>query len=132
MTQEELTQAIIDITNVLERNLRERLIDLRETAIKAYTDEELRAELKRRTQKRKLQQEIVQRCRHCKHFGEVKYWGGDVPETERLLCIRQGYTSLCCSFFKSKNGKHYLTHSISQKACEHFEKYENKYNDETK
>ena len=40
-----------------------------------YTTEELRAELKRRSDLAKAERVKVKRCRMCKHWGEVDYWG---------------------------------------------------------
>ena len=79
-----------------------------------YTTEELRAELKRRTELAKAEAEKakVKRCRMCKHWGEVDYFGN----IDNL-----GLTSTSCRFHKTKNGKYYRCHAPSQLACEYFE-----------
>lgn len=78
-----------------------------------YTTEELRAELKRRTELAKAEAEKakVKRCGMCKHWGEVDYFGN----IDNL-----GLTSTSCRFHKTKNGKYYICHAPSQLACEHF------------
>ena len=43
-----------------------------------YTTEELNAELKRRTDLAKAERVKVKRCRMCKHWGEVDYWGNTI------------------------------------------------------
>ena len=40
-----------------------------------YTTEELRAELKRRTDLVKAEKTKVKRCRMCKHWGAITYFG---------------------------------------------------------
>ena len=79
-----------------------------------YTTEELRAELKRRTELAKAEAEKakVKRCRMCKHWGEVDYFGN----IDNL-----GLTSTSCRFHKTKNGKYFRCHAPSQLACEYFE-----------
>ena len=85
-----------------------------------YTTEELRAELKRRTDLAKAEKAKVKRCRMCKHWGEVDYWGKDMSgENQKWLKRMKGIKS--CKFFKTKNGKNYRRHAPSQPACEHFE-----------
>ena len=74
-----------------------------------YTTEELRAELKRRTDLVKAEKSKVKRCRMCKHWGAITYFGNSHP----------------CIFFKTKNGKYYRCHTASQLACEHFEQVNN-------
>ena len=82
-----------------------------------YTTEELRAELKRRTDLVKDEKEKVKRCRMCKHWGEVTYSGKPANYTIG--------NSRHCIFFKTKNGKYYRCHDASQLACEHFEQANN-------
>ena len=84
--------------------------------LKDYTTEELRAELKKRNAKEKAKKASILRCRMCKHWGEIDYWG-DPP------IYNVGYTR-CCKFWKTKNGKYYRCHSASELACEHFERKE--------
>ena len=76
-----------------------------------YTTEELRAELKRRSELARAERAKVKRCRMCKHWGEVGYFGN------------QGIPGVTSSglFFKTANGKYYRCHAGSQFACEHFE-----------
>lgn len=89
--------------------------------LKDYTIDELRAELKRRNEELKAQREAIPRCRKCKHFASIDYWGNPQSYITRMEYIKAGL-NCSCPFFKTKNGKNYLTHSPSQKACEHFEK----------
>lgn len=86
--------------------------------LKDYTTEELRAELKRRNAEEKAKKDSTLRCRMCKHWGEVSYWG--LPKNYYYY----GSDSRSCKFFKTKNGKCYRCHRASQLACEHFERKE--------
>ena len=83
--------------------------------LKDYSTEELKAELKRRNDLAKAEKAKVKRCRMCKHWGEITYFGGK-PDDKIYYGINR-----CCKFFKNKTGKYYKTHSPSQLACEHFE-----------
>lgn len=84
--------------------------------LKDYTTEELRMELKRRAAEEKAKKESVLRCRMCKHWGMINYWGGS--PTNYII----GGDNFPCKFFKTKNGKYYRCHRASQPACEHFER----------
>ena len=84
--------------------------------LKDYTTEELKAELKRRSAEEKAKRDSVLRCRMCKHWGAIDYWG--YPSNDTVG------NSHSCRFFKTKNGKYYRCHSASQPACEHFERKE--------
>lgn len=83
--------------------------------LKDYTTEELKAELKRRVEELKAEKAKVKRCRMCKHWGEINYYG--VPATESSLLGR----NRCCRYFPNKTGKYFKGHKPSQLACEHFE-----------
>ena len=83
--------------------------------LKDYTTEQLRTELKRRSDEIKAEKAKVKRCRMCKHWGEITYWGTPVTDTT----LTGG--SKCCKFFPNKTGKYYKCHAPSQLACEHFE-----------
>ena len=85
-----------------------------------YTTEELRAELKRRSDLAKAERVKVKRCRMCKYWGEVDYWGKDLSSEQREWLKRMGGAKPC-KFFKTKNGKNYRCHAPSQLACEYFE-----------
>lgn len=85
-----------------------------------YTTEELRAELKRRSDLVKAEKAKVKRCRMCKHWGMITYWGEDIS-SEQLEWLRRMGGAKPCIFFKTKNGKNYRCHAPSQLACEHFE-----------
>ena len=87
--------------------------------LKDYTTEELKAELKRRTDLAKDEKSKIKRCRMCKHWGEVTYFGK--PTNGSVFGINR-----CCKFFTNKTGKYYKCHSQSQPACEHFEELSNK------
>ena len=83
--------------------------------LKDYTTEELKAELKRRVEELKAEKSKVKRCRMCKHFGEINYYGS--PATESCLLG----VNRCCRYFPHKTGNYYKCHKPSQLACEHFE-----------
>ena len=85
-----------------------------------YTTEELRAELKRRSDLAEAEKAKVKRCRMCKHWGMVDCWGKDLSSEQYEWLRRMGGTKPC-KFFKTKNGKNYRCHAPSQLACEHFE-----------
>ena len=87
--------------------------------LKDYTTEELRAELKRRTAEEKAKKASILRCKMCKHWGKINYWGN--PTNYTVYTIGN---NLPCKFFKTKNGKYYRCHRASQPACEHFERRE--------
>ena len=84
--------------------------------LKDYSTEELRAELKRRNAEEKAKKESILRCRMCKHWGTIDYWGNP-------LNYDFG-NNRSCKFFKTKNGKYYRSHIASELACEHFERKE--------
>ena len=84
--------------------------------LKDYTTEELRAELKKRNAEERAKKASVLRCRMCKHWGAIDYWGN--PKN-----YPNGGTQPC-KFFKAKNGKHYICHRASELACEYFERKE--------
>ena len=89
----------------------------KEAALKGFTTDELRAELKRRNAEERAKRASVLRCRMCKHWGAIDYWGNPGHYLERD-------TSRSCKFFKTKNGKSYRCHNASQLACEHFKRKE--------
>ena len=88
-----------------------------EATLKGFTTDELRAELKRRNAEERVKRASVLRCRMCKHWGAIDYWGNPGHYLERD-------TSRSCKFFKTKNGKYYRCHNASQLACDHFERNE--------
>ena len=85
-----------------------------EATLKGFTTDELRAELKRRAAEEKAKKESVLRCRMCKHWGAIDYWGNPIN--------RDFGDNRSCVFFKTNNGKNYRCHRASQLACEHFER----------
>ena len=52
--------------------------------LKDYSTEELKAELKRRSDLAKAEKAKVKRCRMCKHFGAVTYTGKPVTPNHIL------------------------------------------------
>ena len=70
-----------------------------------YTTEELRAELKRRTDLVKAEKAKVKRCRMCKHWGAITYFGKPANYT-----IGNSHP---CIFFKTK------TESITDATLHH-------------
>ena len=87
-----------------------------EAMLKGFTTDELRAELKRRNAEEKAKKESILRCRMCRHWGEIDYWGSPLNSDFR--------DKRSCVFFKTKNGKYYRCHNASQLACDHFERKE--------
>ena len=85
--------------------------------LKDYSTEELKAELKRRSDLAKAEKAKVKRCRMCKHWGGITYCGN----TNNISVFG---INRCCKFFKTKSGKYYKAHSSNQLACEHFEEKE--------
>ena len=85
--------------------------------LKDYSTEELKVELKRRSDLDKAEKEKVKRCRMCKHWGEITHCG--YPNDGFVFGLNR-----CCKFFKTKTGKYYKTHRPYQLACEHFEENE--------
>lgn len=85
--------------------------------LKDYSIEELRAEIKRRSEVARAERDKVKRCRMCAHFGSVDYWGRPVKE-------RTFPSPNSCPFWKTKNGKYYRCHNRSDKACEYFKEKE--------
>ena len=86
--------------------------------LKDYTTEELRAELKRRDAEEKAKKASILRCRMCKHWGEIDYWGHPNLANYNIGVNRS------CKFFKTKNRKYYRLHNTSDLACEYFERKE--------
>ena len=84
--------------------------------LKDYTTEELRAELKKRSDEEKAKKASILRCRMCKHWGKVNYWGDYVGHSNG--------DSRPCKFWKTKNRKYHRCHKASELACEHFEREE--------
>ena len=84
--------------------------------LKDYSTEELRAELKKRNAEEEAKKESILRCRMCKHWGAIDYWGNPTNYTFG--------NNRSCEFFKTKNGKCYRCHRASELACEHFERKE--------
>ncbi len=77
-------------------------------ALQDYTDEQLRAELRRRNEQRIAERKKIARCRDCKHMMQHP------QKCHRIICNVREY---------GKNGKHY-TVTPSQLACELFERKE--------
>ena len=91
--------------------------------LKDYSTEELKAELKRRSDLAKAEKAQVKRCRMCKHWGKITY-SGEYLSSEKYEWIKRFNFSKCCIFFKTNNGKNYRCNSPYQLACEHFEENE--------
>lgn len=84
--------------------------------LKDYSIEELKAELKRRSDLAKDDKEKVKCCRICAHYGEVNYYGKPTTSNYERSIGR------CCQFFSwGKNNKYRKCHAPYQLACEHFE-----------
>ena len=113
---DEFTSATIKRDAYIHGAKEQKAID-DEATLKGFTTDELRAELKRRNAEEKAKKESILRCRMCRHWGAIDYWGNPGHYLERD-------TSRSCKFFKTKNGKNYRCHNASQLACEHFERKE--------
>ena len=85
-----------------------------------YTTEELKAELKRRSDLAKAEKAKVKRCRMCKHWGVVDFTGKTLVG-HQLEMMKQLYCSKPCEFFRNKSGKRVRCHAPTQPDCEHFE-----------
>lgn len=57
--------------------------------LKDCTTEELRAELKRRNAEEKAKKASILRCRMCKHWGAIDYWG--YPTSSLLHHLRSSH-----------------------------------------
>ena len=88
----------------------------KEAMLKGFTADELKTELKVRNAEKRAERESVLRCRMCKHWGAIDYWGNPSNSDFR--------DKSSCVFFKTKNGMNYRCHNASQLACEHFERKE--------
>ena len=82
--------------------------------LKDYSTEELKAELKRRSDLAKAKKAKVKRCRMCKHWGEITHWG--TPNDGGISGLNR-----CCRYQKHKSDKYYKAISAYQSAYEHFE-----------
>lgn len=83
-----------------------------------YSTEELKAELKRRKDIIKAERAKIMRCKHCKHYGEVNYFGNTMDDSVDIITR---LSARSCRFHKTKSGLHYKCHQPYQRACEHFE-----------
>ena len=88
--------------------------------LKDYAIEQLRAELKKKSNEIKSEKAKVKRCRMCKHWGKITYWGEDLS-SEKYEWLKRVNCSKCCIFFKNNNGKNYRSNSPYQLDCQHFE-----------
>ena len=82
--------------------------------LKDYSTEELKAELKRRSDLAKAKKAKVKRCRMCKHWGGITHWG--TPNDRGIYGLNRS-----CKYQKHESGKYYKAISAYQAACEHFE-----------
>ena len=89
-----------------------------------YTTEELRVELKRRSDLAKAEKTKVKRCRMCKHFGLIDIYGKKLTASQIEFDSHFNF-SRPCEFFRTKNGERFKCHAPSQPACEHFKEFTN-------
>ena len=82
--------------------------------LKDYSTEELKDELKRRSDLVKAEKNKIKRRRMCKHWGEINYFGS--PNNGFAFGLNG-----CCRYQKIKSGKYYRALSGYQLACENFE-----------
>ena len=64
----------------------------KEAALKGFTTDELRAEIKIRNAEERAKKESILRCRMCKHWGTIDYWGNPTNYT-----VGNNHS---CKFFK--------------------------------
>lgn len=57
--------------------------------LQEYSTEELKAELKRRAEAKRAEQQSVKRCRMCKHWGEINYWGGEADRRKHHIRLNK-------------------------------------------
>ena len=72
--------------------------------LKDYSTEDLKAELKRRSDLAKAEKSKVKRCRMCKHWGKITYWGEDLS-SEKYECLKRFNCSKCCIFSRLRMAK---------------------------
>ena len=70
--------------------------------------------IEKRSDLAKAEKEKVKRCRMCKHWGEITYFGS--PNNGFVYRLNR-----CCIYQKGKSWKYYKAVSGYQLACEHFE-----------
>ena len=63
--------------------------------LKDYSTEELKAELKIRSDLAKAEKAKVKRCRMCKHWGKITY-SGEYLSSEKYEWIKRFNFSKCC------------------------------------
>ena len=61
--------------------------------LKDYSTEELRAELKRRNDLAKAKKTKVKRCKMCKHWGEINYFG-ESPKNGELIMYEKNHSKI--------------------------------------
>ena len=85
--------------------------------LKDYTEEQLRAELKRRYDERQKERESIKRCRHCEYMQKSGY--------STYLCMARTYT---VKNRYDKDKPRVINYSVnkSSKACEKFKQKEEK------
>ena len=83
--------------------------------LKDYTEEQLRAELKRRYNERQKERESIKRCRHCEYMQKSGY--------STYLCMARTYT---VKNRYDKDKPRVINYSVnkSSKACEKFKQKE--------
>ena len=84
--------------------------------LKDYTEEQLRAELKRRYDERQKERESIKRCRHCEYMQKSGY--------STYLCMARTYT---VKNRYDKDKPRVINYSVnkSSKACDKFKQKEN-------
>ena len=78
--------------------------------LKDYSTEELKAELKRRSDLAKAEKAKVKKCRMCKHWGKITYCGEDIS-SEKYEWLKRLNCSKYWIIINTKNGKNYRSHS---------------------
>ena len=81
-----------------------------------YTIEELKAEIKRRSEAKKAEKEAVNRCKNCK-FRYNETWPDGWFRISR--CSKRSY------FSKKQNREINYAVNLSQRACDKYERQEN-------
>lgn len=78
--------------------------------LKDYSTEELKSELKRRSDLAKAEKGQSEKMQNVQTLGKRTYWGEDLS-SEKYEWIKRVNCSKCCIFFKTKNGKNYRSNS---------------------
>lgn len=95
-------------------------------ALRNYTTEELKAELRRRYDEERAKRELVPRCRRCIHWGTVDQYGRPAKQPARVP------STAACPLMRWGKKNHPRFMAASHPGCEHYEYRGSGVNDITK